>query len=512
MLRQPRRRRLLEIGVILLIVCGIVATGTALLQRDPAPHAPPPVGQAIEVDVHQTAAQSGDPLRRSSADVAPAVATDDLDIAVDLGATQQVVRGFGAAMTHSSAELLAMMPDDARHDLLLELFSPDGPVRLSTLRVPVGASDFIPGQPFTFDDVGEGETDWELDRFDLAPDREHLLPILQQVMAINPDLSIIASPWSPPAWLKTSRSLEGGRLLDEDRAYATYAEYLVRFVEGYEEAGVRVQYLTVQNEPQFRHPDGYPGTDMPYWQAAKLIDQLGPRLRQRGLATEILGFDHNWELSPGDAASTPAGEDPAFQYATDLLRSDASEWIAGTAFHCYYGDPAAMSRLWEQFPDQQLWVTECSGSHAADTPPDQVFADSLAWQSEHLMIASLRNRASAVLTWNLALDPTGGPHHGGCSTCTGVVTIGGDASVIRNAEYAVLAHVARFVPVGSTRVDSTLSDLPNVAFRTPTGRTVVVIWNPSDASRPTVVGDGQATVHVEVAARSLATVSWGREG
>ena len=505
MLHQQLRWPRLLVGIGALVLVGSVVTVVVTLQDEPQGARRP---SELQVEAAQTTATSARPLEPLTAQAAPTSDTDVLDITVD-PTTLQAVRGFGAAVTHSSAQLLADLPSDTRETLLEELFSPEGSARLSAVRVPIGASDFVPGEPFTLDDVGPGESDWQLERFDLSPDREALLPVLQQVEAINPDITIIASPWSPPAWLKTGGSIEGGRLLDEDRAYESYANYLVRFVQDYGRAGVDVDYLTVQNEPQLRHPDGYPGTDMPYWQAATLIDSLGPALSEAGLTTKILGFDHNWELNPSDAAATPAGEDPAYQYASDLLHTDASEWISGTAYHCYYGDASSMTHLWEQFPDQELWVTECSGSHAPDDSPAEVFANTLAWQSDHLLVASLRNRASAVLTWNLALDNVGGPHHGGCSTCTGVVTIQDGAQFVRNAEYAVLAQVARYVPVGSVRVESTVADLPNVAFRTPSGKTVVVIWNPSESARAVAIGDGLTTVHAEIAGQSLATLAWG---
>ncbi|WP_243076389.1 glycoside hydrolase family 30 beta sandwich domain-containing protein [Microbacterium sp. SS28] len=435
---------------------------------------------------------------------------DDLDIVVDPASAEQEIVGFGAALTHSSAELIFNLPDDTRRQLLAELFSPDGDVRLSIIRVPIGASDFTPVEPFTLADVGPGETDPQLERFDLSPDLRALIPVLKEIVALAPDVTLVASPWSPPAWLKTSGSLEGGRLRDADDAYRIYADYLVRFVQEYRAEGIDIDYLTVQNEPQLRYPDGYPGTDVPFWQAAALIERLGPALREAGLATEILGFDHNWELSAGDAATTPAGEDPAYQYPADLLRTDAADWISGTAFHCYSGNAAAMDRLWQQFPQKSVWVSECSGSHGEGDSRAQIFADTLSWQSEHLLLDSLRNRASAILTWNLALDESGGPHWGGCTTCTGVVTVGAENTVERNAEYAVLGHAARFVPAGSVRVGSSEAPgLQNVAFQTPAGGMVMVIWNPGADTRDVRIGDGQDAVLTELAPRSLTTVAWG---
>jgi glucosylceramidase len=473
--------------------------------------APSPTATEPPVAVDAVSTSSDDLTPMVPIDAVPIDATDgtEPDFVVDMEATEQEIVGFGAAMTHSSAQVISEMPAGARAELLRELFAPDGPVRLSVLRVPIGSSDFTPVDAFTFDDVRRGETDYGLERFDLASDRAAMIPMLQEIVELNPELRLIASPWSPPAWLKTTGTLEGGRLLDEASAYETYSAYLVRFVEDYAAAGLDIDFLTVQNEPQLRYPDGYAGTDLPVWQAARLIETLGPALAEAGLETQILGFDHNWELNPSDAETTPEGEDPAYQYPADLLRTEANQWLAGTAFHCYYGSADAMSRLWEEFPDKLIMVTECSGSRSPDDAPEQAFADTLAWQATNLLIPSLRNHASAVLTWNLALDESNGPHRGGCETCSGVVTVSPDGSLTRNAEYAILGQASRFVPPGSVRVDSTGPDgLAQVAFRTPDERTVLIVWNPADVAAAVTMGDGTTALRADLPARSLSTVSW----
>ena len=387
--------------------------------------------------------------------------------------------------------------------------------RIELLRIPIGASDFVPSQAFTLDDVPSGETDWDLQNFSVAPDENTLLPLLRQAMELNPDLKIIASPWSPPAWLKTSGSLEGGALLDEQRAYDTYSQYFIKFVQAYQDAGVPVWSLTVQNEPQLRYPDGYPGTDMPVFQEAHLIETLGPALQDAGLSTNIMGFDHNWELNPGDAAATPEGQDPAYQYPADLLRTPAAQWLIGTAFHCYYGSAGAQSDLHEQFPDKGIWVTECSGSHGADDSREQFFADTLDWQSRNLLIPATRNWAKGVQTFNLALDPDGGPHVGGCETCTPVVTVNPDGSIDRNAEYYLLAQAGQFVHPGAVRLGSDASEglpLENVAFRNPDGSFALIVYNTSDDPVKFTVGADDARLTATAPGKALLTLVWGISG
>ena len=164
--------------------------------------------------------------------------------------------------------------------------------------------------------------------------------------------------------------------------------------------------------------------DMPVAQQAKLIEALGPALQRARLRTKILGYDHNWSMHPDDIDSTPPGEEPETEYPTDLLRSRAARWIDGTAFHCYAGDPSRQTELQRAFPDKGIWFTECSGSHGPTDPPAQVFGDTLKWHTRNLVLGVTRNWGKTVVNWNLALDPDGGPHNGGCDTCTGVVTVG----------------------------------------------------------------------------------------
>jgi glucosylceramidase len=440
----------------------------------------------------------------------------DVTLRLDSGDTRQTFNGVGASLTHSSAQLLATMPNDARAELLKELFAPDGPVRLGVLRIPFGGSDFVAEPAYTYNDLPDGETDWNLDRFSTAPDDATLRPVLREILAIAPDIQIIASPWSPPAWLKDSGSLVGGRLLDDDRAASTYARYLVRAVEEYTAAGIPISAITVQNEPQARTPDGYPGTDIPVADEVAIISALGPALQNAGLSTQILAYDHNWALHPADDASTLDGADPEYEYPSDVLRSTASPWVDGVAYHCYFGEAERMTGLHNTFPAADLWVTECSGSHGEDDSSATIFADTLGWQAENLVIASLNNWASTVLTWNLALDTDGGPHIGGCDTCTGVVTIEPDNSVTRNAEYYALAGVGRFAARGATVISTatviatdSVDALPHVAMRNPDGSSVVLVYNESDAERLVdidVTGSGERVAQAAIPPRALATV------
>jgi glucosylceramidase len=341
------------------------------------------------------------------------------------------------------------------------------------MRQPMGASDFVAGPHYTYDDLPPGETDFRMRRFSIAHDRAQILPLLRQALALNPNLKLMGTPWSPPAWMKTSGSLIGGRFIDDQRYYDAYARYFVRFVKAYQRAGVPVDALTLQNEPQNRNPGGYPGMDFRDTEEARLVKTLGPKLERAGLRTKLLGYDHNWSLHPNDAGPP---DDPANpEYAKSLLSDPgARRYLAGTAFHCYSGDPQRQSELHDAFPDKDIYFTECSGTLSGN--PATTFPDTLHWHTRYLTVGAVRNWAKTVITWNAALDPQGGPHNGGCDTCTGVVTV--DPATGRytpDADYYVLGHVTRFVRPGARRIASTVDGtIWDVAFRNPDGSIVVL--------------------------------------
>jgi glucosylceramidase len=437
--------------------------------------------------------------------------SDELTISVDPSRSYQRMDGFGASITDSSASLLAGLDPALRRATMRSLFADDG---LSFLRQPMGASDFVDGPHYTYDDVPAGQTDYGLRHFSIAHDKRQILPLLREALALNPKLKVMATPWSPPAWMKTNQSLIGGRLIDSPRIYATYAQYFVEFIKAYRREGVPIYAVTLQNEPQNRNPSGYPGADVPAAQEAKLINELGPRLRRARLDTKILGYDHNWAEHPNDVATTPPGEDPETEYPTKLLHTSAARWIAGTAFHCYAGDQERQTRLHERFPHKGIWFTECSGSHGPDDPPAQVFSDTLKWHARNLVLGVPRNWAKTVVNWNLALDPAGGPHNGGCDTCTGVVTVDGD-TVTDNAEYYTLGHLARFVQPGAERIASTSfgttgwnGQIMDAAFRNRDGTTALVVHNENDDPRTFAVAEGGHSFEYTLPGGALATFTW----
>jgi glucosylceramidase len=256
---------------------------------------------------------------------------------------------------------------------------------------------------------------------------------------------------------------------------------------------------------------------LPVPQEAKVIEALGPRLKAVSPRTKILGYDHNWTTHTGDVATTPPGEDPETDYPYQLLDSNAAKWIAGTAYHCYSGDPSAQTALHDAYPEKGIWFTECSGSHGPTDTPEQIFRGTLTWHARTLAIGTTRNWAKSVVNWNIALDSTGGPHLGGCGTCTGLLTLQADGTVSRDAEYFTIGHLSKFVRPGAVRIASTSfgttgwnGQIMDVAFRNPDGSTALVVHNENDAPRTFAVAVGDQSFEYTLPGGALATFTWPR--
>lgn len=403
----------------------------------------------------------------------------------------QEMIGFGAALTDASAWLLMHRLDArARDDLLQELFGRDPGIGFSFVRVDMGASDFALGH-YTYDDLPPGRRDPTLASFSIAPDTAATIPILQRALAINAGLAVMASPWSAPAWMKTSGSLITGTLRDD--AYDAWAGYFLKFVRAYAERGIPVYAITVVNEPHHEPPD-YPGMRLEPPQRARFVGKhLGPLFARNRVATRILEWDHNWDQPESPLAV--------------LSDSGARAHIAGVAWHCYGGAVSAQSVVRDAYPEKDVFFTECSGGAWSGD-----FGDNLVWTVKNLVIGATRHWARGVLLWNLALDEHHGPHTGGCGNCRGVVTIDSrDGRITRNEEYYAVAHASRFVRRGARRIASSsgVAALESVAFRNPHDRSIVaLVLNTNRAEQRVVVRHGARAFRYRMPPRSVATFVW----
>jgi glucosylceramidase len=417
----------------------------------------------------------------------PAISVIDVDEAT----TYQQMVGFGAAMTDASAYLIMhRMPARDRDALMGDLFGLDSGIGLSFIRVPMGASDFSL-RHYSYDDMLASESDSALVHFSIDDDRAEKIPLLKRALAINPQIKLTASPWSPPAWMKSSGSLIKGTLLP--RYYDSFSNYFVKFIQAYTAQGLPIYAIMVQNEPHFE-PEDYPGMRLEPPARARVIGKhMGPALERAGLKTFIWDWDHNWDQPQSPLAV--------------LADPDARKYVNGVAWHCYGGDVSAQSKVRDAYPDKDVYFTECSGGEWATN-----FGDNLKFNVGTLVIGATRNWARGVSLWNLALDEKFGPHKGGCGNCRGVVTVDSKTGAYTpNVEYYSLGHASKFVRSGAYRIKSESADttLANVAFRDPDGYTkVLIVLNTAKEPRTFAVRAGGKALRYTLPAASVVTLVW----
>lgn len=388
-------------------------------------------------------------------------ANTDPAIVVDTTQRYQEIDGFGNCLTGGSAILLNKMRLAERTVLLRELFSPDGNgIGLSYLRITIGASD-LSDRVFTYCDLPPGETDPQMEQFSIEPEKADLIPVLKEILAINPSLKILGSPWTAPLWMKTNNASVGGSLKHE--WFDAYAKYFVKYIQAMKDEGIVIDAITVQNEPL--HGGNNPSMVMTAADQALFIRQsLGPAFAAAGIKTKIIIYDHN-----ADRTDYPLAV---------LNDAGARQYIDGSAFHLYGGSINALTAVHDAFPAKNLYFTE----QWVGGPGN--LAEDLKWHVENLIIGATRNWCRNVIEWNLASDPSYDPHtEGGCDRCLGTVTLSGN-NVTRNPAYYILAHASRHVRPGSVRVSTnTLGNLPNVAFQTPGGSKVLIVVNTTPDKR-----------------------------
>ncbi len=376
------------------------------------------------------------------------------NIEVDSAVAYQAVDGFGYTMTGGSAFLINKLPLAQKQTLLQELFGKnESSISISYLRTSIAASD-LSAEVFSYDDIPVGQTDVTLSNFSLSRDTVDLIPLLKEILAINPDIKIMGSPWSAPVWMKDNASTVGGSL--QPQYYGVYAQYFVKYIQAMKAHGITIDAITPQNEPQ--HGGNNPSMVMSAQQQADFIkNHLGPAFVAANINTKIIVWDHNCD-NP--------------QYPITILNDAAAkQYIDGSAFHLYGGNIDALSTVHASHPDKNLYFTE------QWTSSNGSFDGDFKWHLKNVVIGSMRNWSRIALEWNLANDGGYNPHTpGGCTQCKGALTI--DGVINRNVAYYIIAQVSKFVPPGSVRIKSGLSgDLHTVAFKTPAGKKVLIVLN-----------------------------------
>ena len=413
--------------------------------------------------------------------------SESANILVDDSHTYQIIDGFGYTLTGGSAQSINKLNSQKRKELLQELFgNNENSIKISYLRISIGASD-LNATPFTYNDLPAGQTDASLSQFSLSPDKDDLIPMLKEIIAINPHIKILATPWSPPTWMKNNNSFIGGSLNPE--YYGVYAAYFVKYIQKMKEEGISISAITPQNEPL--HPGNNPSMFMSAQQQATFIKEyLGPAFVTANISAKIIIYDHNCDRP---------------DYPMSILKDPiANAFIDGSAFHLYAGDISALTTVRNAFPNKNLYFTE------QYTGTSGTFVGDLKWHLKNVIIGSMRNWSKVALEWNLANDANFGPHTpGGCTTCKGAITINSSDSYERNVSYYIIAHASKFVPPGSVRIASTQKgNINSIAFKTPAGKKVLILENDGDVNEKCTIEFNQKLFSTSLDGGSVATFIW----
>lgn len=487
MKKRPVRRYLIACWLLFFVV---VLSGCS--KSADAPVTPPNSNttppQAVKTDVAfwQTRADRSILFQKQNTRlVFSATTNNNLTIDVDTTQTYQTIDGFGFALTGGSATLINRLDDNTKEALLKELFLTDSTnIGVSYLRISIGASD-LSAEPFTYDEIPTGETDFDLQHFSIDKEKTDLIPILKKIVALDPSIKIIATPWTAPRWMKTNESYVGGSLKSE--CYDAYARYFVKYILAMKAEGINIEAVTPQNEPLNAYNN--PSMLMSASEETDFIkNDLGPLFKTNNIDTKIIIYDHNLDHP---------------EYATTVLSDpDAYPYIAGAAFHLYAGDISTMSAVHNQYPDKNVYFTEQYTSSTGS------FNGDLQWHIKNLIIGATRNWSKNVIEWNLASDPNLEPHtKGGCSTCLGALTI--STYVTRNVSYYIIAHASKFVRPGSVRIGSNIvGNLQNVAFKTPDGKKVLIVLNDGSSTTTFNIRFNGKIVSPTLMAGAVGTFIW----
>ena len=400
----------------------------------------------------------------------------------------QGIDGFGFALTGGSAMHLIHMEAPVRAVVLKELFGTGtNDIGISYLRVSIGASD-LNERVFTYDDLPSREdSDPTMARFDLGPDRQDVIPVLKEIVAINPKIKILGSPWTAPSWMKNNFAVKGGNLKPE--CYPAYALYFVKYIQAMKAEGIRIDAITVQNEPL--HPGNTPSLQMFATNQLEFIKlHVGPAFAAAKIDTKIILYDHNCD---------------APEYPLTILRDpEAAKYADGSGFHLYRGTIDAMTKVHDEFPQKNLYFTEQMVTESPTRP-----TIGITGPVSRLIIGATRNWSRNVILWNLAADENNRPHtdNGGCTSCQGAITIKGNF-ITRNLAYYAVAHASKLVRPGSVRVASNLlPGLSNVAFKTPDGMALIVANTSREAQTFNVQCHDQSFT-ATLDAGSVGTFTW----
>ncbi|MDE6794414.1 MAG: glucosylceramidase [Muribaculaceae bacterium] len=422
-------------------------------------------------------------------------------IRINPGETFQTIDGFGAAITGSTAYNLMKMTAEDRAKFLKETFSPTEGYGMSYIRICIGCSDFSLSEYTCCDIKG-------IENFALtAEETEYVIPVLKEILAINPSIKILGSPWTAPKWMKVNNltdlkpydSWKSGQL--NPAYYQDYAEYFVKWIQAFKKEGIDIYAMTPQNEPLNR---GNSASMFMGWDEQRdfIKTALGPKFREAGINTKIYAFDHNYNYD-----NLPEQQ----SYPTKIYAdADASQYIAGAAYHNYGGNVEELNSIHKAYPDKELVFTE---STAGDWNDGANLQKRLIDDMEQITLGTVNRWSRGAIIWNLMLDAKRGPNRpGGCTTGFGAVDISDDYKTIRrNSFYYIMAHMSTAVKPGAVRIGASgysPAGLTYSAFRNPDNSYALVLSNSKSEDMKATVDDGTRHFPVTVPANGIVSLSW----
>jgi len=407
--------------------------------------------------------------------------TNPSTITINTGTTYQTMDGFGYTLTEGSCEVISAMAATQQNQLLNDLYNPVTGLNASVVRISIAASD-LSSSSYSYN---ETSGDVNMNNFSLnGPDLNYLIPIIKKIKLINPNIKILATPWSAPRWMKTNNSWIGGSL--QTQYYAVYARYFVKYFAAMQAQGISIWGITPQNEPE--NPHNEPSMLMNSTEQKNFINQqLGPQMAAAGYGNiKIIAFDHNCDNTA---------------YPIDVLNN--SSYVDGAAFHLYLGNISAMSTVRNATNKNVYFTEQYTGSGGS-------FSGDFGWHMQNVVIGSANNWSKTVLEWNAANNPSLGPRTpGGCNTCLGAVTVNNSTSYTKNVAYYIIGQISKFVKPGAVRISSssTSGTIQTVGFRNPDGSIALVVYNSGSANTIKVVS-GSSAFNYTVPASSAVTFNW----
>lgn len=423
-------------------------------------------------------------------------------IALEPDTRYQTMDGFGAAVTGSTCYNLMQMTQENREKFLKETFSHTEGMGHSYIRISIGCSDFSLSEYTCCDTPG-------IENFGLTSEEtDYVIPVLKEILAINPDIKIMGSPWTPPRWMKVNNlqdlqpfnSWTSGQL--NPAYYADYATYFVKWIQTFEQQGIKIYSVTPQNEPLNR---GNSASLFMGWeeQLEFVKNHLVPQFKEASLTTKIYLFDHNYNY-----------DNMPDQYDYPVKIYDAGideEVVAGAAYHNYGGNKDELLDIHSKYPDRELVFTETSIGTWND---GRNLEERLIDDMREVALGTVNRWCRGVIVWNLMLDSERGPNReGGCQTCYGAVDIDKSnySSIIRNSHYYIISHLSSVVKPGAVRIGTSgFSDsgFHYSAFENTDGTYAFVLLNSTSTAKMITLDDGTNHFSYEVPAKSVISYRW----